>query len=399
MKFYIRTLGCKMNQLDSARVAAVLRGAGHLPTTSEEEAECVLINSCTVTAESDRKSRQAANSAKRVGKQVAVMGCGPRVGPGRWRTRLPDTLLFESESKLFSYFGISAKEAPFPETSRSRLPVAIQTGCDDQCTFCITRLARGNHLSQPVEHIVHQIQQAEAQGVREVVLTGINLAAWGCENSRHPEHGRLHKLLAYLLRQTTVPRIRLSSLGPQFLGRNFFEILKEPRICDHLHLSVQSGSLSVLERMGRGHGVDEVYRAAEQARRVRPDVALTADFIVGFPGETEQEFADTLAMVEKVGFAKLHVFRFSAREGTPAAAFSTQLPSGEKKRRAARLREAGKISRAVFLASQWGKKHQVLLEGDETGLSTNYIRLYARGGREGDLWDIEVQPGTIADRW
>ncbi len=399
MKFFIRTIGCKMNQLDSARIGAALQGAGHVPATCEEDAEYVLVNSCTVTGESDRKSRQAARAAVRDRKQVAVVGCGPRVDPRRWRARLPGTLQFASESGLFAHFGVAEGAPLSPEFSRGRVPVAIQTGCDNQCAFCITRLARGGHRGFAVDQIIRNIRQAGEKGTREVVLTGINLGAWGCGDSRQPGQGRLHELLTAILAGTTMPRVRLSSLGPQFLGAAFFAVFGEARICDHLHLSVQSGSPAVLKRMGRGHGVAEVYRAAEQARWARPEAALTADFIVGFPGETQREFSETLEMVAALGFAKLHVFPFSPREGAPAAGFPGQLPSAEKKARAAELREAGRRSRARFLQSQLGKMASVLVEDDETGLTTNYIRLRVPGGREGDLQPVEVRRDVIADRW
>lgn len=399
MKFYIRTLGCKMNQLDSARIAAALQGAGHSYANSEDEADCVLVNSCTVTAQADRKSRQVANAAARGQKQVMVMGCGPRSAPQRWRSQLPATPLFDSERALLEHFGAAMEEPPFPITSRTRLPIAIQTGCDDICGFCITRIARGAHRSEPVARIIRQVRAAEAQGIREVVLTGINLAAWGCEHTRRPQQSRLHEALFSILEQTRMPRIRLSSLGPQYLGSGFFEALGDPRICDHLHLSVQSGSEPVLRRMERGHGVEEVYRVAEQARAVRPDVALTADFIVGFPGESEAEFEDTLAMVKRVGFAKLHVFPFSPREGTPAAGLPGQLPGGEKKYRSGRLRTLGRQARDAFLRAQWGKTGQVLVEHDETGLTGNYIRVKVPGGRDGEIRSAELWPDAVWDRW
>jgi threonylcarbamoyladenosine tRNA methylthiotransferase MtaB len=284
----------------------------------------------------------------------------------------------------------------FPLTSRTRLPVAVQTGCDDVCAFCITRVARGPHRSLPAAEVVRQVAEAEANGVREVVLTGVNLAAWGCEDTRRPEGSRLAALLERLLRETGVPRIRLSSLGPQYLGGGFFEVLSDPRVCDHLHLSVQSGSPVVLARMGRGHGVGEVLRAAGAARRVRPDVALTADFITGFPGETGGEHSETLGLVEAVGFARLHVFPYSARAGTPAAALPRQVPTEVRKDRARELRRMGERLRAEFVRTQYGRRRQVLVETDGSGLTTNYVRLRVPGVAEGELAEVEVTPETLA---
>lgn len=399
MRFFIRTLGCKLNQLDSARLAGALARAGHEPAGSEDDADWVLVNTCTVTGESDRKSRQVAHGVVRAERRLAVLGCSARVETERWRSTLPGALVFTDEAELLAHFGADGDGVPFPLTSRTRLPVAVQTGCDDVCAFCITRIARGPHRSLPATDVVRQVAEAEGNGVREVVLTGVNLGAWGCEDTRRPEGSRLPALLERLLHETGVPRIRLSSLGPQYLKGAFFAVLSDPRICDHLHLSVQSGSPAVLGRMGRGHGVAEVLRAADAARRVRPDVALTADFITGFPGETDEEHDETLRLVETVRFARLHVFPYSAREGTRAAALPDQVPPDVRKERARELRQLGERLRAEFVRSHLGCRVTVLAETDGTGLTSNYIRLRVPGVAEGELAHVEVTPETVADRW
>jgi threonylcarbamoyladenosine tRNA methylthiotransferase MtaB len=400
VKFYIRTLGCKLNQLDSARVAAVLTRAGHEAVGREDEAEWVLVNTCTVTAESDRKSRQAAYGVLRGARSLAVLGCSVRAAPGHWRGRLPGSLVFEQIDDLLAHFdaGAQARDDAFPLTSRTRLPVAIQTGCDDVCAFCVTRLARGAHRSLPAETVVRQVREAGSRGVREVVLTGVNVGAWGCPDTRRPQESRLAQLLERLLEETDLPRIRLSSLGPQYLGEEFFRVFASPRICDHLHLSVQSGSPTVLARMARGHGVEEVRRVAAAARAVRADVALTADVIAGFPGESGAEHRETLATLESVGFARLHVFPFSARDGTAAASFPDPIPPEVRRARAAELRALGSRMRGTFLASQHGKPAEVLAEHDGTGLTTNYIRLRVPGVAEGALARATVTPALLADR-
>lgn len=398
MKFHIRNLGCKMNWLDAARVSAALQGAGHVLVDDEAEAEYVLVNSCTVTAEADRKSRQMAQSARRADKEVVVFGCGPRADREGWRRRLPETVRLEDESSLLRRFGAEEGGEPFPALSRTRLPVAIQTGCDDTCSFCITRIARGAHRSHPAQRIVEHVRTAAELGIREVVLTGINLAAWGSSHTKAaPAEARLGELLRRLLDETGIPRIRLSSLGPQYLQRDFFAAFADPRVCDHLHLSIQSGSDSVLERMGRGHDAATVERVVERARALRPDLALTADFIVGFPGETGAEFAATAGLVERLGFAKLHVFPFSPREGTPAAALPDGLDPTERKRRAAELRALGQATRRTFLDSQLGRRHTVLTERNETGLTTNYIRVRTPDAAEGDLVETVLTPDNLAD--
>ncbi|GAB4344810.1 MAG: tRNA (N(6)-L-threonylcarbamoyladenosine(37)-C(2))-methylthiotransferase MtaB [Gammaproteobacteria bacterium] len=395
VKFHIRTLGCKMNWLDSARLSAALSSAGHLPVTDEADADYVLVNSCTVTAQADRKSRQQANAARRAQKQVAVLGCGPRVDADAYRRQLGDTLVFGSEAEMLDYFGVEEESDPLPLNTRTRLPVAIQTGCDDLCSFCITRIARGRHRNLPLESILRQIRQAEELGLKEIVLTGINLAAWGCENTRRPEESRLHELLAEILARSDIPRIRLSSLGPQYLHDGFFELFADPRICDHLHLSVQSGCDATLRRMQRGHGVEELFSVAERARRARPDVGLAADLIVGFPGETEEEFETTLDAVRSLGFSRLHVFPFSPREGTPAAGMSPTVAPEVKKARAARLRELGSRLRDAFIASQLGREREVLVESNETGLTGNYLRISTPGIRENAIHTVRITADRV----
>ncbi len=396
MKIHIRTLGCKMNWLDSARLGATLQQAGHTLVDESADADSVVVNSCTVTAQADRKSRQETRAAERLGKPTIVTGCGPRAAPLQWHDALPDSTILPTDQELLRHFGVRDDDVPFPITSRTRLPVAIQNGCDDQCSFCITRIARGRHLSHPADKLVDHVREAFDRGIREVVITGINLAAWGADNSLHPAGARLHELLQQLLTRTEMPRIRLSSLGPQYLHPDFFEVLADPRICDHLHLSIQSGSPGVLRRMQRGHDAEQVYRVAENARRVRPDVALTADFIVGFPGESDPEFDQTAAMVATIGFAKLHVFPFSPREGTPAAKLGGQLQGPIKKQRSAELRALGNHAREAFLASQRGKTASVLVESRQRGLSTNYIRLKVPGAAEGEIHRVPITAHTLA---
>jgi len=396
MKVHIRTLGCKMNWLDSARLGAALQQAGHQLVDTAEDADSVVVNSCTVTAEADRKSRKVTHAAERLGKDTVVTGCGPRASPVQWHNNVPDSTVIELDQQLLRHFGVNNDDTPFPVTSRTRLPVAIQTGCDDQCSFCITRIARGKHLSHPVTKLVAHVREAYDKGIREIVITGINLAAWGADNSLKPEQARLPELLRHLLDDTDMPRIRLSSLGPQYLHPEFYEVLQDPRICDHLHLSIQSGSSSVLQRMQRGHDAEQVYRVAEQARAVRPDVALTCDFIVGFPGESDDEHQQTMDMIEHIGFAKLHVFPFSPREGTPAARLSGQLHGQIKKQRSAAMRELGNLKRQQFSASQIGKTRSVLIESRERGLTGNYLRVHIPGAAEGEIHAVTLSADNLA---
>lgn len=386
-----------MNWLDSARVQAALQTGGHIIVESEEEAEMVFVNSCTVTGRADKQSRQETSHALRNQKKTAVFGCGPRVEKEKWIEKFPDALVFENEKEILKYFDIPEEELEFPFHGRTRIPVAIQTGCDNKCTFCITRIARGKTEDFPLENILRQVERVRECGIQEIVLTGIQLASWGCKNSeKYPENSQLPELLAALLEQTDIPRIRMSSLGPQFLDNRFFEVFKNPRICDHLHLSIQSGSPEILKKMNRGHGLEEILYIAEEAKKVRPDVALTADIIVGFPGETEEDFQKTIAMAKTIGLSKIHVFPFSARRGTGAANFPDHIDPATKKRRAKELRDIGDELRQNFISQQIGKKHSVLIEEKGSGLSTNYIRIFVPKSRTNTIATVILTKDNIS---
>lgn len=410
MKFFFRTLGCKMNFLDSARISAALQTGGHELAELEENADTIFVNSCTVTSRADRQSRQEAYKAQRLGKTVVLFGCGPRIETESWKELFENVLVFQNENELISHFKISPDELEFPLTEeRTRMPVAIQTGCDNHCTFCITRIARGKTEDFPEEKILDQINRAYFAGVQEIVLTGIQLASYGCGDSeKYPEQTKLPQLLKKILKKTKIPRIRMSSLGPQFLmnrvancsvhqNNEFFEIFSNPRICDHLHLSVQSGSPAVLEKMNRGHGVEEIFSIVEKARKARPDTAFTADFIAGFPGETEKNFQETLDMVREIGFAKLHVFPFSPRKGTGAANFPDQIEAKIKKERAKKLRKLGTDLRKKFCFSHLGKSAKVLVEEKNKGFTKNYVRVKVPEGKMGKIYEVKITEENIVD--
>ncbi|MBW6476610.1 MAG: MiaB/RimO family radical SAM methylthiotransferase [Chromatiales bacterium] len=397
MKFFIRTLGCKMNWLDSARLGAALQSAGHHQVADEAAADHVFVNTCTVTAEAERKSRQTVKQVQQLVPQVVVMGCSPRVEGNHWQ-REQGRLVFADQAALFAQFGIETDEERLPLQSRTRLPVAIQTGCDNICSFCITRIARGAHRNLPAPTIIQQIRLAEEHGIQEVILTGINLAAWGCENSRQPEQARLHELLEQILEQTTIPRIRISSIGPQFIQPGFWDVYADPRICDHLHISLQSGSPEVLARMVREHGTDEVAWMAEQARQRRPNTALVADIICGFPGETEAQHRQGLRFLDDCGFARLHVFPYSSREGTAAADYPEQVEVQRKKARAADVRQLSRQLHQRFLQQQLGKEVSVLLESSgQQGLSSNYIRVNVPDGQMGEIRRLRLDTDNLAE--
>jgi len=399
MKFLIKTLGCKVNWLDSARISTALESVGHQQVADENEAEMVFINSCTVTAEADRKSHQFANSNLRQLKDVVVTGCSTRIEGGSWSsTDASGIMVLQDEQAIFRKFDIKPDEIPFPVTSRTRLPISIQNGCDNGCTFCITRLARGEHSNIPEGQIIDQIKHAVDEGVREIVLTGVNLAAWGSDNSNHASASHLHTLLESILSHTSIERVRFSSLGPQYIQPQFFDLYADSRVCDYLHISMQSGSNSVLARMVRGHGTEEIAWIAEMARKVRPNTALAADVIAGFPGETEHEHLETTEFIEQMHFSKLHVFPYSEREGTPAATFTDAVEHQTRKMRAKEIREIAQNLRQSFVQQQMGRKFSVLAEEGGRGLTTNYIRVNCDSAAQGEIIPVTLNEDNLAER-
>jgi len=387
-----------MNSLDSAKAAAGLAAAGFEIVNRQEDADAVVVNTCTVTATADRKSAQAGRGAEKRGKHLVVIGCGPAVDLSAWKKDFASAEVFGNLQDFLVAYDVQPIETELPITERTRLPIAIQTGCDCGCTFCLTRIARGKSESFAPAKIIAEIHRAEAAGISEIVLTGINIAAYGCKNTNQPDHSRFAEMLRKILTETTIPRIRLSSLGPQYLDEQFFKVFADERICDFLHLSIQSGSPEILQKMARGHGVDEIRRIAIRAREVRPDVCLAADLIAGFPGESDENFVETVALAEEIRLAKIHAFPFSPRPGTVAGEMTNQLALPVKKARAEELRKLGQKLRAEFIGSQVGKTAAVLVEADGTGLSTNYLRVRVSDQQVGEIVKVELNSENLTEK-
>lgn len=405
MKFFVKTLGCKVNLLDTARVCRALCLAGHEAVASDNEADTVIINSCTVTATADAKSRQAAQSALRRGKRVFVMGCGPRVDLAGWSRSVAGASVVDTNEALVSLLGGAVVIGDdmgelMTIESRTRASIMVQQGCDNACSFCITHRARGPHRSVPVGDVLKQVRTAHQNGVKEVVLVGINLGAWGCETSRYPEQSRLSLLVRTLLNDTDIARIRLSSLGPSYVCDELIELFSDERVCDYLHLSVQSGSSSVLRNMGRSYDAEHVVRVCQAVRRLRPHVSLGADMIVGFPAETDEDFDNTVNLAREIEFAKLHVFPYSRREGTEAARMVDQIATQTKKSRSKVLLQLGHDSRERFIQSQCGRLVMALVQGDGTAMTTNYLRVRTTdiaAAREGQFVQVRLRRDDVLD--
>jgi len=396
MKIFLDTIGCRLNQAEIESVARQFRVAGHEIVATATEADLAVVNTCTVTAEAASDSRAAIRRAKRLGAgEIVVTGCWATLEPDKAAaltgvTRIVPNL--QKDSLASELLGLPQEFFDLEPIARQPLPglhqrtrafIKVQDGCDNACTFCITRLARGASRSRPLDEIVTEVNCAVDGGTQEIVLTGVHLGAWGLDFQ--PALG-IPDLVATLLAQTSAPRLRLSSLEPWDLNADFFNLWRDSRLCRHLHLPLQSGSDRVLKHMARKTTPNSFAGLVQSARTAIPEVAITTDVIVGFPGETEQEFTETLEFVKAMQFAGGHVFSFSARPGTPAAQLKGKVRGEVCKARNAILRSILAESAEAYRRKFIGKTMPVLWEAASTltdagwqieGLTDNYMRVTA----------------------
>lgn len=396
-RFAICTLGCKLNQSDEADVRAGLRQAGLAEVDFGSEAEVYLVNTCTVTHLADRRSRQMLRRAKRQNPQaiVAAIGCYPAVSPEELEAMPEVDLVVPSLEKLTVVDDVIDRLGWLNQTfdgdepveqlaTRTRRMIKIQEGCRAHCTYCIIPQARGGPRGIAPDEVVRRVEQAVAEGYREVVLTGTHVGTY-----KWPEGDRtlrLADLLELVLERTTIERLRVTSVGPHEIDERFIDILQHPRMAAHLHMALQSGSETVLRRMKRWYNTTQFRRAVRRLREAIPEIGITTDLIVGFPGESDAEFEETCAFVREMAFAKLHVFPFSPRRHTLAAEMGDQIAPRVKTKRAARLREIGDGLHEAFARRYVGSELEVLIEQVEeqpvegpwlwSGLTANYLRVY-----------------------
>lgn len=405
MKVFLDTVGCRLNQSEIETYARQLTAAGHRLVATMQEADLMVLNTCTVTAAAASDSRQKIRQANKAGiSEIVVTGCLSTIKPEKI-ARMPGVIKVvpneEKENLVAGLLQIPLSELERDEILRQPVPgarlrtrafIKVQDGCDNKCTFCITTIARGPGKSRTVEDILREVQGAIDSGVKEVVLTGVHLGSWGYDLSE-PRH--LQDLVAALLEKTNLPRLRLSSLEPWDLDEDFFALWQNPRLCRHLHLPLQSGSAGVLRRMARKTTPGDFAALVESARRQIPDVAITTDLIAGFPGETRQEFEEGLKFVDSMEFAGAHVFTYSARPGTAAARMPNQVHNYTRKERSAALREATTTSAQRYQRAFIGSELDVLWESAHfdsqaerwhlIGLTDNYLRVQAAANRS--LWN------------
>ena len=428
MRIAIYTLGCKVNQYETQAMEQELTARGHELVDFEQPADAYIINTCSVTAISDKKSRQMIRRARKLNPDAIVAACGcyvqthtdevlelgiDLVGGTGQRMEFLRQLLTAAEKKTRVLVDDALHRHEFEilpaggQMSRTRAMLKVEDGCRNFCTYCIIPFARGPVRSLPISEAVVQTGQLAAEGYQEVVITGIEISSWGQDLDGEKS---LMDLLEAVSAAAGEMRLRLGSLEPRTITEDFCRrAAKLTNLCPHFHLSLQSGCDETLRRMNRRYDTERFYKSVTLLREFFPGVAITTDLITGFPGETEEEFQKTLDFIRRCEFAQIHVFPYSVRPGTRAAAME-QLPKSVKEERAARAGEVAAQLHEQYLQSCVGQVYPVLFEqpgreGEFTGHAPNYMEVTAPGedlnnclcpvritGVKGTILKGEIQP-------
>ena len=381
MNIIFQALGCRLNEAELETWANQLMKLGHQITSECEDADIVVFNSCAVTGEADRKSRQQINRLHRKNPQakLVVTGCHASLNQEAVKDYLGVDLVVGNADKeilveqMLENFDVpviedvAAAENSLFLRGRHRAFIKVQDGCRYRCTYCIVTIARGDERSRSIDDIVAEINLLHQNGVQEIAITGVHVGGYGSDIGSN-----LYILLSEILNRTLVPRIRLASVEPWDLPDNFFALFTDQRLMPHMHLPIQSGCDSVLRRMSRRCKTVEFTRIVEKARAAIPLFNITTDLIAGFPGETEQEWRQTMAYVENIGFGHMHIFTFSSREGTKAATLPDQLDTVTKKARSKEMHQ---------LAARLKKRELLQHIGSTVPV----------------LWEQSISPGS--DKW
>ena len=415
MRVAIYTLGCKVNQYETQAMEQELLRRGHTLVPFEAEADGYIVNTCSVTAVSDKKSRQMIRRCKKMNPDAVVAACGCYVqthpeqaagldidliaGTG---DRMAFLDLFEQaagEKQPLTLLDDALKRRTFEVlpaggmTQRTRAMLKVEDGCVNFCTYCIIPYARGPVRSLPKAEAVAQTRRLREEGYRELVITGIEISGWG-HDLKNGE--TLIDLLEAVSEAAGDMRLRLGSLEPRTITEDFCRrAARLPNLCPHFHLSMQSGCDDTLRRMHRKYDTARFYESVSLLRQYFDRPAITTDLITGFPGETEEEFAQTLAFIERCGFAAMHIFPYSVRPGTKAAAMPDQCTAAVKEQRAARAAETAERMKQAYLRGCVGQTYLVLFEQEKNGLyvghAPNYCQVGVRGeGLHNRIYDVRI---------
>ena len=406
MKVAFYTLGCKVNQYETEAMEEMFKKRGYEIVSFEDKADIYIINTCTVTNLGDRKSRQFIRRAKKLNEDsiVAAVGCYSQIAPDEVeKIEGVDVIIGNTDKDKIVDICEEAREKKekinvvknikyhkeFDNLSiekiesRTRAYMKIQDGCNQFCSYCIIPYARGPIRSRRLEDILVEAERLAKAHFKEIILTGIHVASYG----KDLKNINLLDVIENISKIEGIERIRLSSIEPTFIDKEFMEKVKaNKKFCDHFHLSLQSGSNSVLKRMNRKYTTEEYKHIVELIRSYMPAAGITTDIIVGFPGETEEEFQETYDFVKTIGFSRIHVFKYSPRKGTPASQMDNQIHGSIKQARSEELIKLGNQLANSFMESFLGKTMEVLFEEEKDGYfegyTTNYLRVKVKTSKD-----------------
>jgi threonylcarbamoyladenosine tRNA methylthiotransferase MtaB len=409
LRVAFKTLGCRLNQYETDALVTDFDQAGYQLVGFEESPDVVIINTCTVTNQSDQKSRTVISQASRKNQDAVVVVTGCMANNFKEKLESQDNITFVVENNRKSSV-LSLVEAhfsgeilhpdqlpqdvfryePVQKSLHTRSAVKIQDGCDNFCTFCIIPMVRGRAVSRPVDDVLESVRKTIENGFREIVITGVNIGRYEDGESRFED------LLAKILEVPGDFRVRISSLEPDGFGDRFVELFSHPKLMPHLHLCLQSGSEKTLLRMRRMYDVEQFRKTINQFRSVYPDFNFTTDIIVGFPGETDEEFQQTIEAVKEFNFSHVHTFKYSVRKGTRAERLENHIPEKIKNERSLQIRELSEENKAHYLTSFIGQTQEVLVEKIAQGIANGYgqhyvpVRFKASGIQKNSVHSINL---------
>jgi len=396
MRVHLKTLGCRLNEAEIESWANDFSAQGHTLVNEDAAPDVLVLNTCAVTQGAVRKSRQLVRKThkKNPKAKLVVSGCYATLNEqetvnldgvdllvnNQQKDQLVQLTLDQLSEETMPSIATEPNAVALFSRGRQRAFIKVQDGCRYRCSFCIVTIARGDEKSKPIADIVAEANAIHQQGVSEIVITGVHLGGYGSDIAEN-----LYNLITALLTQTSIPRIRMGSLEPWDLPAGFFELFKNARLMPHMHLPIQSGSDSVLKRMSRRCKTDEFRALVTEARNFIPNLNITSDIIVGFPGETDEEWQQTLDFVEEMQFGNLHIFSYSTRDGTKAATMPNQVSSEKKKSRSKALHILAESSQHTQMNQLigstvdvlWEDSHQLNEDGTSTlfGYTPNYHRV------------------------
>lgn len=387
MQVHLNALGCRLNEAELQNWATSFQKVGYSLAATPEVADLIVLNTCAVTAEAARKSRQTVRRFHRTNPEarMVVTGCYASLEPKKLEQIMGVDLVIDNSDKdilvekvkdvldmpVMPEFATEPGESALFARNRERAFIKIQDGCRYRCTYCIVTVARGEEKSRSIDGLIEEINSLYTEGVQEIVLAGVHVGGYGSDID-----SSLYELVESVLERTEMPRIRFASVEPWDLGENFFELFANPRLMAHMHLPIQSGADSVLRRMSRRCRTEDFQELVNQARTQVPGFNVTTDVIVGFPGETDDEFEQTMRYIEQVGFGHIHIFTYSDREGTKAARLPNKISKEVKKERSRRLHELAAKLKARELEAQVGQTVPILWESSNQTNDDGSHRFY-----------------------